>query len=67
MLIKLLVKCMTCQFICNLVYDVGIVQPPSLVLPPTLYVDTRLPLKIRQVKVVSADVNKGYISSKWQK
>lgn len=49
---------MTCQFICNVVYNVGIVQPSSLVLPPTLDVDTRLPLKIRQVEVVSEDTNK---------
>lgn len=48
---------MTCQFMCNVVYNVGIVQPPSLVLPPALDVDTRLPLKIRQVEVVSDDTN----------
>lgn len=49
---------MTCQFICDVVYDVGIVQPPSLVLPPTFDVDARLPLEIRQVEVVSEDTNK---------
>lgn len=46
---------MTCQFICNVVYNVGIVQPPSLVLPPALDVDARFPLKIRQVEVVSEE------------
>lgn len=58
---------MTCQFICDVVYDVCIVQPPSLVLPPTFDVDARLPLEIRQVEVVSEDTNKEYISSKRRK
>lgn len=48
---------MTCQFMCDVVYNVGVVQPPSLVLPPTLDVDTRLPLKVRQVEVVSEVTN----------
>lgn len=55
---------MTCQFICNVVYNVGVVEPPSLVLPPTFDVDTRLPLKIRQVEVVSENTNEEYTSSK---
>lgn len=50
--------CVTCQFICNVVYNVGIVQPPSLILPPTLDVDTWLPLKVRQMEVVPVNSNK---------
>ena len=57
---------MTCQFMCDVVYNVGVVQPPSLVLPPTLDVDTRLPLKVRQGEVVS-EVTKKDISTKWGK
>lgn len=47
----------TCQFICNVVYNVGIVKPPSMVLPPALDIDARLPLKIGQVEVVSVDTS----------
>lgn len=46
---------MTCQFISNVVNDVGIIQPPSLVLPPALNVNARLPLKIWQMEIVSVD------------
>lgn len=56
---------MTCQFMCYVVYNVGIVQPPSLVLPPALNVDARFPLKIRQMVVVS-EYNKEYISTTWE-
>ena len=42
----------TCQFVCQVVYDVGVVQPPPVVLPPALDVDAGLPLKVRQVEVV---------------
>lgn len=47
----------TCQFICDVVYNVGIVKPPFLVLPPALDVDARFPLKIGQVEVVSVDMS----------
>ena len=40
---------------CNVVNNVGIVQPSSLVLPPALDVNTRLSLKVGQVEVVSED------------
>lgn len=46
---------MTCQVISNVVYNVGIVQPPPLILPPTLNVNTWLPLKIWQMEIVSVD------------
>lgn len=44
---------MTCQFIRHVIYNIGVVQPPSLVLPPVLDVDTWFPLKIRQMEVAS--------------
>lgn len=47
--------CVTCQFICNVVNDVGIVQPPSLILPPAFDVEARLSLEIGQVEVVSGN------------
>jgi len=63
MLVDLFGKFRTCQFICYVVYNVGVVQPPSLVLPPALDVDARLSLEIRQVEVVSDDTKK-YIFQK---
>lgn len=45
----------SCQFVSDVVYDVGVVQPPPLVLPPALDEDTWLPLKIRQMEVVSEE------------
>lgn len=63
-LIYLLTECVTYQFICNVVYDVRVVQPPSLILPPTLNIDTWLSLKVRQVEVVSENANKEFTSSK---
>lgn len=42
----------THQLICEVVYDVGVVQPPPVVLPPALDVDAGLPLEVWQVEVV---------------
>lgn len=44
----------TDQLVCNLVHDVGIIQPAALILPPALDVDAGLLLKVRQVEVVPA-------------
>lgn len=43
----------TCQFISDVVDNVGVVEPSPLILPPTLDVNARLPLKVRQMEVVS--------------
>lgn len=44
----------TDQLVCNLVHDVGVIQPAALVLPPALDVDAGLLLKVGQVEVVPA-------------
>lgn len=41
------------QFICNIVHDVRIIKPSSLVLPPAFDENTGLPLEIGQVEIIS--------------
>lgn len=53
----LFIKSKTCQFISNVVNNVGIVESSSLILPPTLDENARLSLKVRQMKVVSMNSN----------
>lgn len=59
-------KCLTHQFISNVVNDVRIVQPPFLILPPAFNVDAGLPFKVGQVKVVPVKTTKSSVLSCFQ-
>lgn len=40
---------------CNVINDVGVVQPSPLILPPTFDEDAWLPLKIGQMEIVPVE------------